>query len=428
MGASGNQNAVMPNVPMGPNSGAYGMQSQLTTQPPPPPASPPGFGQRFMGILEGIGGGISDYLDDDEKRARLVLALNSMRLQPDAGLASAMGRQLETAQQMRLLNAQGNRTAAAIRQIGGPNAEQYAKAIEENPAFAKEYFAAFIREAQEPTYRVMSGSQLNQAMPGANFDPSRMYNVPETDGALDPRNPIKQVGGGGVTINNPADNTVLQNAANESLVGAIERGAGALRQNMYLDQVSEVFKGGMAQGPQAAFIADLRERAAVIGFPIDESELSDTQRLRGLTAKLVSEELRLNKGPQTDFDAMYAQSYNPNIGLTAEANQAMIRDYRSMNALAKTIGEVASGRKMTFAGEGNDLQLSQRVNQYRTTLGSAVRIENDPSNPANDKYALFSDFEETLRGQGKTAKQILDEWAKLHDEMRRKERAQRFGS
>ena len=45
--------------------------------------------------------------------------------------------------------------------------------------------------------------------------------------------------------------------------------------------------------------------------------------------------------------------------------------------LSSTIGEVAAGRKMTFEGEGNDLLLSQRISRYRTTLGSAVRVEHD---------------------------------------------------
>lgn len=396
------------------------------TQRPPDYTRPQGIGERLTGILGGIGRGVNEYLADDENRARLVMALNSMRLQPDAGLSSAMGRQIETAQALRLMNSQGNRTAAAIRQIGGPKAEQYARAIEQNPSLAKEYFSAFIKESQEPTYRTMSGTELNEQMPGSSFDPTRMYSVPVVGGILDSRNPIKPIGGQGVEVNLPGDSRVLQDAANDALVQAVETGAGAKRQSFYLDQVSNLLAGGMATGPKAAFVADLRQRAAAIGFPINENDLSDTQRLAGLTARLVAEELRLNKGPQTDFDAMYAATYYPNIGLTAEANERMLRDYRSLNALSSTIGEVAAGRKMTFEGEGNDLLLSQRINRYRTTLGSAVRVEHDPSNPSNDKYALFSDFEEAARQEGKTAVQILDEWGALHDEMRRQERALRL--
>jgi hypothetical protein len=73
-----------------------------------------GFGDRMMGILGGLGTGIQNFLDDDEKRARLAIALNSMRLNPDPNLARAMQSQMETAQATRLLSAQGNRTAMAL--------------------------------------------------------------------------------------------------------------------------------------------------------------------------------------------------------------------------------------------------------------------------------------------------------------------------
>jgi len=86
-----------------------------TAPAPAPAAQPQGFGGRMMGILSGLGSGIQDFLDDDEKRARLVIALNSMRLNPDPNLARAMQSQMETAQATRLLKTQSNQTAAALR-------------------------------------------------------------------------------------------------------------------------------------------------------------------------------------------------------------------------------------------------------------------------------------------------------------------------
>jgi hypothetical protein len=78
-----------------------------------------GFGDRMERILGGLGTGIQNFLDDDEKRARLAIALNSMRLNPDPSLARAMQSQLETAQATRLLSAQGNRTAMALEAEAG---------------------------------------------------------------------------------------------------------------------------------------------------------------------------------------------------------------------------------------------------------------------------------------------------------------------
>ena len=85
------------------------------TQRPPDYTRPQGIGERLTGILGGIGRGVNEYLADDENRARLVMALNSMRFQPDAGLSSAMGRQLEQAQLIKLNRQQGNQTAIALR-------------------------------------------------------------------------------------------------------------------------------------------------------------------------------------------------------------------------------------------------------------------------------------------------------------------------
>ena len=99
--------------------GFSGMDPMFGSPQPPAPApapapAPMGFGDRMMGILGGLGTGIQNYLEDDEKRARLAIALNSMRLNPDPNLARAMQSQMETAQATRLLSAQGNRTATAL--------------------------------------------------------------------------------------------------------------------------------------------------------------------------------------------------------------------------------------------------------------------------------------------------------------------------
>ena len=109
-----------------------------------------------------------------------------------------------------------------------------------------------------------------------------------------------------------------------------------------------------------------------------------------------------------------------------EANQQLLNDYKAFNALSNTIGQVAAGRKLTFTGEGNDLQLSQQVNQYRTTLGSVVRISHDPNNPANDEYVLFNDYADEMRADGKSAREILDSWGSLADKMRQQERNMRL--
>ena len=122
------------------------------TQRPADYARPPvrdGVGERLTGILGSIGRGVNEYLSDDEKPRQISFGAQlKCGQQPDALLSSAMGRQLETAQQMKLLSSQRQpyRRGNSPDRVG-PSAEQYAQAIETNPMLAKEYFAAFIKEA-----------------------------------------------------------------------------------------------------------------------------------------------------------------------------------------------------------------------------------------------------------------------------------------
>ena len=382
------------------------------TQRPPDYTRPQGIGERLTGILGGIGRGVNEYLADDENRARLVMALNSMRLQPDAGLSSAMGRQIETAQALRLMNSQGNRTAAAIRQIGGPKAEQYARAIEQNPSLAKEYFAAFIREAQEPSFRTFSGSQLNQAIPGGVYDEAKMYNAAVLpDGSIDTREKISAVGGSGVTINNPGDNTRIQTTVEELYSGVGERAQQARAQNVYLSTQERILEGGFETGPNAALKNQLRERLAAIGvFDVDVDAISNAQQFRAASNRLVAEELRLNKGPQTDFDAVFASTYYPSEQNTELVNKGLIREAKAQNQLSIAIGEVAGDRQYRYEGENNDIDRARRLQQYLTRADRFIVTNYDPNNPKNNRFLGFDEFYKRGKDRGKTTAQILEAW------------------
>jgi len=92
-----------------------------------------GFGQRMTGLLGQIGTGVRNYLSDEENRARLAMAFNTMRLTPDQGLATALQSRIENAQATRLLGQQANRTAQWLRQAGGQLGAKYADYLEQNP-------------------------------------------------------------------------------------------------------------------------------------------------------------------------------------------------------------------------------------------------------------------------------------------------------
>jgi hypothetical protein len=86
---------------------------------------------------------IKGFFGDRENMLRMALAFNTMRLQPDQGLAtmlsnelkdlSARGRSLESA----------NKTVVALRALNTKEATQAADMIEANPTLAKEIYSAF---------------------------------------------------------------------------------------------------------------------------------------------------------------------------------------------------------------------------------------------------------------------------------------------
>ena len=62
-------------------------------------------------------------------------------------------------------------------------------------------------------------------------------------------------------------------------------------------------------GKQEPLIKSLREMGQMIGVPVDESKLADAQAVDQAAKMMVAEQLRQNKGPQTDFDARFASEY-----------------------------------------------------------------------------------------------------------------------
>lgn len=78
-------------------------------------------------FFDKAGGFLTDLFGDEERMTRMALAFNSMRLQPDQGLATVLGKRLETLGTSRKANA----TARALRAKGTPAAIAAADYIEQ---------------------------------------------------------------------------------------------------------------------------------------------------------------------------------------------------------------------------------------------------------------------------------------------------------
>ena len=137
------------------------------TQKPPDYVRPMGMGERLTGILGGIGRGVNEYLSDDENRARLVMALNSMRLEPDRGLSYAYGRQLENAQALRADTQSANRTAQFLASQGR---DDLAQLVLTTPGAWKTALGEFYSSANQEKFRDLTPDEITElGLPAGTF-------------------------------------------------------------------------------------------------------------------------------------------------------------------------------------------------------------------------------------------------------------------
>lgn len=173
--------------------------------------------QEQQGLLARIGAGFQNLRNDPEKMARLQMGLNSMRLNPDQGIAASAAQTIQTAQEDRRLQSRANASIAhlqrkAIEEGANGNAAKALAAIQASPddysAILKAYFTAELKGRTK--YESMSGKQLNERFPGSNYEPTKMYRVETSDDQEGVK--VSQIGSG-FEINMPKLTESQSNAA-----------------------------------------------------------------------------------------------------------------------------------------------------------------------------------------------------------------------
>jgi len=115
-----------------------------------PPAAAP---QAPQGLLARMGAGIQNFRSDPEKMARLQMGLNSMRLNPDSGIAASAADTIKQSQARRTAGLDANSTIAYLKtQTGNPMAAQALAAIQANPGMTKDILSAFLTNQFKPDH------------------------------------------------------------------------------------------------------------------------------------------------------------------------------------------------------------------------------------------------------------------------------------
>lgn len=333
-------------------------------------------------LLSRMGRGILDYLGDPVKRKQLAIGLSGMSSNPNTAMLASLQNQINNIQGQRLAAQQGNATAAALRKAGHGN---LADLVEADPSLAKTALAALTQKPSAFSEKV-------------SFYKSIGYSD------LDAVEAAGRAGGININTGQDAFTTALAKQIPDQISAYTDSGRLARSQNTQLRQLQAMFERGVPTGRFEDTKNRVRSFAQSLGMSVDDSAIADAQSLQAFTSTLVAEELRQNKGPQTDFDARYAQSYMPSLDKDPAANKAILDYMMSRNSLASALGELAAGSRSTDFAQMNTLR--NTLDLAANTLGAVVYVEGQP--------ILFNEFLETGKGQGKSIGEILREWEQLH--------------
>ena len=99
-----------------------------------------------MGLLDRLGKGIKEFRADPERMARLQMGLNSMRLNPDQGIAASAANTIQQAQERRQsgIDAAATMKFLQSRAATDPMASQALGAIQANPGMVKDIMGAYL--------------------------------------------------------------------------------------------------------------------------------------------------------------------------------------------------------------------------------------------------------------------------------------------
>ena len=153
----------------------------------------------------------------------------------------------------------------------------------------------------------------------------------------------------------------------------------------------------------------LRQYGQQFGFPIDETKLQNAQQIDMASKSMVADQLRMNTGPQTDFDARFTGEYMPGLANTTEANKAAVNYMGSTNKIKQIAGNMANSAYTAASGGGGFTAANEvltKADQIASNAPGVIQI-NTANGPS---WVYFKDFYNTKRRKGMKDAEIVDAW------------------
>jgi len=243
--------------------------------------------EKEMGLLDRLGAGITNFKNDPEKMARLTMGLNSMRLNPDQGIAASAANTIQQAQERRQsgIDAAATMKFLQSRAATDPMASQALGAIQANPGMVKDIMGAYLSgQFKSPHMNKNIGSiQIAQEDIAQNGEVIVKKGGQYTY-SLNPNATTGQqyslvpLGGSGITEDDKNKNILAQQQAEWDMTQGLKKGEEVFKQFNLIDRQIQDFQR----------VGELVDEGAKTGFIRKFLPSTDaaTSELRNITNKM----------------------------------------------------------------------------------------------------------------------------------------------
>ena len=334
-------------------------------------------------MLERISEGVKSFMGSEERMLGAAMAFNTLRYDPDDALGQMIGKRLETIRE--------EKKSQAMLPYIQKNYPQFAPLVAAGVMTAKEIM----------TLATKNPTQLQQYL--------EMLKTPE---GLKQLEQLKKIGAIGSSTNINVDTKgagKYNEKFAESLVKLQDdiRGRGQASADL-LDNLNRfaAAAAGMPTGQGQVWKKDLMTLAQGFGFDVNEAELAQAQSVDAAAALMVAQELRKNKGPQTDFDAEFTKTFVPSLKNLPETNKQIQRYMKSVNRL-QLIKSSYMDNGLTGTDYESDNKLMTGVKNMQYQIPAVA-----PSTATAGGYIMFDDFYNAYSAKYPQADQktIMRDW------------------
>jgi len=327
----------------------------------------------------------------------LSIGFNTLRSFPDQQLTQGTFAQIEKDRELRLARS----SADSIENIGGEKAKVIADALRRG--------AITYDQALTAVYK--NESQVKEMLKLMESDPEGFAKIaPYMSGqgygeqqALILKEAIKLQG-----------DSRAQAQKSSDAFSSVER----------LENILNQFQqSGYSTGEWAETKKNLLSTLAQYGIEINPEFLGQATSLEGASNLLIAEELRKNKGPQTDFDALFTSRFVPSLLGRPEANQERIRYLKSKSLVDMIIDEAVQKVELGVSSPAEVQGQISKIMALATNRNMAKVIKiSDAKDGVPARFTSFAEFVDAYRAEESEAQaiDILNSWMDVVADARKK--------